>query len=47
MSHVDKMRVLEGVIAEHDSIKRQMVMLRVLVEKTTALRLRLRLGGWR
>ena len=39
------MRVLEGVFAEHDSIKCQVVVLRVLVEKTTALWLRLQAVG--
>ena len=34
-SHVDEMRVLEGVFAEHDAIQRVAGVLRVLVEKIT------------
>jgi hypothetical protein len=33
-SHVDKIRTLEGVISEHDAIKREVELLRQLVEKT-------------
>jgi len=35
-SHIDKMLALEGVFAEHDAIKREVGVLRMLVEKTTA-----------
>jgi hypothetical protein len=34
-SHVDKIRALEGVISERDTIKREVELLRQLVEKTT------------
>ena len=34
-SHVEEMRVLEGVFAEHDAIQRVAGVLRVLVEKIT------------
>ena len=32
-THVEKLRALEGVIAEHDAIKREVGLLRQLVEK--------------
>ena len=32
--HVDKVRALEGVLAEHDAMKREVSLLRELVEKT-------------
>jgi hypothetical protein len=34
-NHVDKVRVLEGVFAEHDAIKREVNLLTELVEKTS------------
>lgn len=34
-SHVDKVRALEGVVAEHDAVKREICALRELVEKVT------------
>ena len=38
VSHVNKARALEGVIAKHDTIKREISVLRELVEKTTTMK---------
>ena len=35
MSHVDKVHVLKGIIAEHNAIKDEISVLRELVEKVT------------
>jgi hypothetical protein len=46
-SHVDKVRALEGVIAEHDAITREISKLRELVEKMTMKSLGGSDNGWK
>jgi hypothetical protein len=37
-THVEKVRALEGAIAEHDTIRREIELLKRLVQKSAALR---------